>query len=164
MKHLHEIKQKLVKELDEIAERGELSAGSLDTLHKLTDTIKNIDKIEMLEGEGSSHGYRGSYNDGGSYGSYAEDGYSQARRRDSRGRYTSYDGGDWTAEGSYDGGSYADESYDRGYSGRRRHYVRGHYSYAEAKSDITEQLHELMQEANGKEREAIQRCIKMLDD
>lgn len=159
MKHLHEIKQKLVKELDEIAERGELSAGSLDTLHKLTDTIKNIDKIEMLEGGGSSHGYRGSY------GSYAEDGYSQARRRDSRGRYTSYDGGDWTAEGSYDGGSYNDGgSYDRGYSGRRRHYVRGHYSYAEAKSDITEQLHELMQEANGKEREAIQRCIKMLDD
>lgn len=160
MKHLHEIKQKLVKELDEIAERGELSAGSLDTLHKLTDTIKNIDKIEMLEGGGSSHGYRGSYADGGSYG----DGYSQARRRDSRGRYTSYDGGNWTAEGSYDDGSYADEGYDRGYSGRRRHYVRGHYSYAEAKSDITEQLHELMQEANGKEREAIQRCIKMLDD
>jgi hypothetical protein len=160
MKHLHEIKQKLVKELDEIAERGELSAGSLDTLHKLTDTIKNIDKIEMLEGGGGGNGYRGSYADGGSYG----DGYSQARHRDSRGRYTSYDGGNWTAEGSYDGGSYADESYDRGYSGRRRHYVRGHYSYAEAKSDITEQLHELMQEANGKEREAIQRCIKMLDD
>ena len=40
----------------------------------------------MLEGESNSHAYRGSY-DGGSYGSYAEDGYSQARRRDSRGRY-----------------------------------------------------------------------------
>ena len=45
MRGLHEIKEMLCKELEEYARKGELSAGSLDALHKLTDTIKNIDKI-----------------------------------------------------------------------------------------------------------------------
>ena len=46
----------------------------LDRVHKLTDTIKNIHKIESLD-EGSSYGsyrgngsYRGRYDDGNAYG------------------------------------------------------------------------------------------------
>ena len=52
---MHKIKEMLMKELYEYEEKakkingGKLSAGDLETIHKLTDTVKNIDKIEMLE-------------------------------------------------------------------------------------------------------------------
>ena len=40
MKSLYELKEMLCDELEEIVGKGELSAGSLDVVHKLTDTIK----------------------------------------------------------------------------------------------------------------------------
>ena len=59
MKSMYNLRDMLCKELDEIARKGELGAGDLDIAHKLTDTIKNIDKIETLE-EG---GYFSRYHD-----------------------------------------------------------------------------------------------------
>ena len=82
MKSLYELEEMLCDELDEIVGKGELSAGSLDVVHKLTDTIKNIDKIEMLEDDGYSEDYEG----GSSYRR------GRGRKRDSMGRY-SRDGG-----------------------------------------------------------------------
>lgn len=90
MKALYELKDKLQDELDEIARKPEMSAGDLETVHKLTDTIKNIDKICALEeaGDYSEAGDwegRGSYNRGSSYanrgkhyvrGHYSRDSYS----------------------------------------------------------------------------------------
>ena len=58
---MYRLKSMLCDELDEIAGKGELSSGDLETIHKLTDTIKNIDKIEALEGEGYSGGDRMPY-------------------------------------------------------------------------------------------------------
>ena len=46
--YMHELKEKLCEELKEIARKGELGAGDLEIVHKLTDTIKNLDKIEGL--------------------------------------------------------------------------------------------------------------------
>ena len=101
MNSMYELRDMLCEELDKIAKQGELSAGSLDTVHKLTGTIKNIDEIEMLEDEGSSHrssyqgrSYRGSYARGGSYdggGSY-DSGYSGRRTHYVRGHYSRDDG------------------------------------------------------------------------
>jgi hypothetical protein len=71
MKAMHELKEMLCKELDKIAMKGELTAGGLETVHKLTDTIKNIDKIMMLEDDEE---------------------YSERRHRDSMGRYARDDG------------------------------------------------------------------------
>lgn len=51
---LYDLKDMLCAELDEIGKKGEMSAGDLETVHKLTDTIKNIDKIVMLEDDGYS--------------------------------------------------------------------------------------------------------------
>lgn len=86
MEYMDKLRDKLCDELDEIARKGELGAGDLEIVHKLTDTIKNLDKIEMLEEDG---GYsqagdwemegRGSYNRGSSY---------RGRKRDSMGRYS----------------------------------------------------------------------------
>ena len=92
MNELNELKEMLCKELKEYGKKGELTAGSLDVVDKLTHTIKNLDKIiEVYEGGGYSNGYpMYAYREGRSYsdGSY-NDGYgSYARRRDSMGRYS----------------------------------------------------------------------------
>ena len=85
MEYMYELKEKLCDELEEIAKKGELGAGDLEIVHKLTDTIKNLDKIEMLEDSGYSQAGdwemegRGSYNRGSSY---------RGRKRDSMGRYS----------------------------------------------------------------------------
>lgn len=123
MEHLLKLKELLDRELKEISRQGELSAGSLETIHKLTDTIKNIDKICMLEEEGG-------YSQEG--GSSREGGYSGRGRRS----YNSQDGGS-----SYEGGS----SYGGGYSQARRgkHYVRAHYSYDDGKEEMLKDLEEM---------------------
>ena len=97
MEYMYELKEKLCRELDEIARKPEMSAGDLETVHKLTDTIKNIDQIDMLEdGDYSQSGDwegRSSYNRGSSYanrgkhyvrGHYSRDGrmYSRADAKD----------------------------------------------------------------------------------
>mgnify|MGYP006982655053 FL=1 len=86
MKALYELKEKFEMELEELARKGELGAGDLELAHKLTDTIKNIDKICALEDD---EGYiragdweadmRGTYGRGSSY---------RGRKRDSMGRYS----------------------------------------------------------------------------
>ena len=86
MEYMYDLKEKMCRELEEIARKPEMSAGDLEAIHKLTDTIKNIEKIEMLEEDG---GYsragdweadmRGTYGRGSSY---------RGRKRDSMGRYS----------------------------------------------------------------------------
>lgn len=101
MNELYELKEMLMKELKEYGSKGELSAGTLDIVDKLTHTIKNLCKIieEYEEAEYSGNypymSYDGrSYNDGRSYRGSYRDGMSGARgrtnaRRDSMGRYSS---------------------------------------------------------------------------
>ena len=85
MEYMYELKDKLCKELDEIARKDELGAGDLEIIHKLTDTIKNLGKNEMLEDDGYSQAgdweadMRGTYGRGSSY---------RGRKRDSMGRYS----------------------------------------------------------------------------
>lgn len=77
-KAMYELRNMLCEELDELARKGDLGAGDLEIAHKLTDTIKNIDKIEMLEDDGYSQrrysrdgdweaDMRGTYGKGNSY-------------------------------------------------------------------------------------------------
>ena len=85
MEYMYELQDELCKELDEIARTPEMGAGDLEIIHKLTDTIKNLDKIEMLEDGGYSQAgdweadMRGTYGRGSSY---------RGRKRDSMGRYS----------------------------------------------------------------------------
>lgn len=105
MKRLCEI---IEEELHKIAEKG-LNTGNLETAYKLIDMYKDLKNTEYWE-------QKSEY-----YMSMMEDmngGYSEARRRDSRGRYSRDDGRmmpDYNRDASYRGRS--DE-----------HYVRGHYS------------------------------------
>lgn len=135
MKELFGIREMLCDELSEYAGKQEMGTGELDVIHKLTASIKNIDKIEMMEGEGYSRD--GDY----SQRRYSRDGdYSQ--RRYSR--------------DSYGGGS--------SYARRGTHYVRGHYSRDGAKDDMKRQLQEMLDNADDDTiRNAIQRCMDAVE-
>ena len=54
MYDLRNLREMLCKELDEIADKREMSAGDLDAIQKLTSSIKNTYKIEMAEDGGYS--------------------------------------------------------------------------------------------------------------
>lgn len=84
--YMHELKEKLCEELEEIARKPEMSAGDLEAVHKLTDTIKNIDKIEMLE-EDDGYSRTGNW-EADMRGTYARGSSYRGRKRDSMGRYS----------------------------------------------------------------------------
>lgn len=107
MHELYELKDKLMKELEEYGKQ-DLTAGSLEVVDKLSHSIKNICKIIEASEEEEGYSMRGRSYDygmtnggrdrmsrnygGGSYrGSYARGRGSNARR-DSMGRYAR-DGG-----------------------------------------------------------------------
>lgn len=104
MKHLYELRDMLMDELKSLTSKGELTAGSLDTVDKLTHSIKSIDTICAMEEAGD----------------YSYDGmsYADRRTRDNRGRYSS-------DSGSMNNGSYRNYSrrYSRGYSGNDKQEV-----------------------------------------
>ena len=148
MKHLEKLKEALCEELDKFGKSGDITVNSLDKIHRLTDTIKNIDKIMMLE---ESEGYseeRGRTHMGGS--SYDDDiMYSERRgrgrnaKRDSMGRYSS------------EGGSYEGSSYERG--------GQGGYSRDEATDWMMRELGSMMEDADPKQREALKKCMRELE-
>lgn len=132
MRAMHDLKDMLCKEIDKIAKKGELSAGSLETVHKLTDTVKNIDKIMMLEEDGE----------------YSERG----RKRDSMGRYSR--AGEWDMHGRYGGG----HAYDDG--GSSYAMGGGRYSRADGKDKMMHELGELMEDADPEQRRILERAMK----
>lgn len=134
MEYMHELKEKLCDELEEIARKGELGAGDLDIIHKLTDTIKNICKIDMLDDGGYSRDgdwmARGTYDRGHSY---------RGRKRDSMGRY----------------------SRDGRMMPRRDGRM---YSMAEAKEELVDQIEDMMEGANQREKEILRRAMDQLEN
>lgn len=147
MEYMYELKEMLCDELEMIVGKGELSHSSLDMVQKITDTIKNIDKIEMLEGQNP---YGGSYGD--------DDGYSE-RRRYSRDGGNSYHG-----DASYDEGG---DSYRRGRNQMGQYTSRAYRGYSRegGKERMITKLRSMMNTAeNEKEKESIQKCIKSLEN
>ena len=81
----------LSAELEEIARKPEMSAGDLETVHKLTDTIKNIDKICALEEDGGyseAGDWEGDYGRGSSYANRSKHYVRGHYSRDGRGGYS----------------------------------------------------------------------------
>ena len=55
MRYMEELKEMLCDELDKIASKGELTAGTLDTVQKLTHSLKSVETIMAMEGYGDSY-------------------------------------------------------------------------------------------------------------
>ena len=157
MHYMHDLKDLLCAELEDYAEKGKksgkMSMGDLESIHKLTDTVKNILKIDMLEGE-SGYSEDGAYmGEGRIYGTSYDDGmrrgvgYSYAR---GRGRYAKRD-----SMGRY--------SRDDGYMRRDGRSMRDGYSRDEGKAYMMEQLEDMMEDAEKPaEKEALRRCMEAL--
>ena len=142
MEYIEKIKKMLCKELDEYAMKQKLTGGDLDMIWKLTDTVKNLDKIEMLEDGDSYDGYsemREYPYMGGS--SYAR-GRGRYAKRDSMGRYSS------------EGGS----SYDD-YSER----MDRRYSRDDAKDHILNKMGEMMTSADEEQREILKDAMRKIE-
>lgn len=94
MKVLYELKDRLTRELDEIAMQQDITESSLDIIDKLTHSIKSIETIIAMN-EAQRHSFD-NYNSRDRYSSMdsyrSMDGYSERRGRDSMGRYTSREG------------------------------------------------------------------------
>ena len=154
MHYMHDLKDLLCAELEDYAENGKksgkMSMGDLDSIHKLTDTIKNILKIDLLEDE-SGYSEDGAYmGEGRIYGT-SYDGYdrgtSYAR---GRGRYAKRD-----SMGRY--------SRDDGYMRRDVRGMRDGYSRDDGKAYMMEQLEDMMEDAEKPaEKEALRRCMEAL--
>ena len=94
----YELKEMLCRELEEITRKGELTAGSLDTVDKLTHAIKSISTIiAMEEADGESEMYP--YWGGRAY----QGGGRSNQRRDSRGRYSRENRGGYSRDDARDG-------------------------------------------------------------
>ena len=157
MHYMHDLKDLLCAELEDYAEKGKksgkMSMGDLDSIHKLTDTVKNILKIDMLEEE-TGYSEDGAYmGEGRIYGTSYDDGmrrgggYSYAR---GRGRYAKRD-----SMGRY--------SRDDGYTRRDVRNMRDGYSRDEGKAYMMEQLEDMMEDAEKPaEKEALRRCMEAL--
>lgn len=166
IKRLDELKQTLEREIDKIAQTGDLSVNSLEKLHKFTDTYKNLCKIYMMEQEeeegGSSYEGMSSYRRGrgrnarrdsmGRYsreGGYSEEGYSEEGGSSRRGGSSSYEGG---------------SSYERGGRGGRGGSSYEGYSRDGAKDYMIDKIEEMMQEVQSpKEKKALMECMQALE-
>lgn len=161
MEYIKKIKKMLCKELDEYAMKNKITGADLEMIWKLTDTVKNLDKIEMLEEEsegyseargGRGRGGRSSYENGMSYDD--EMMYSGRRgrgtnaKRDSMGRYSS------------EGDSYDDYSEEMSYRGSQG--GRG-YSRNDAKDHMMSKLGGMMEDADPNEREILKDCMRKLE-
>lgn len=148
MEYIEKIKKMLCKELDEYAMKSKLSMADIDVIHKLTDTVKNLDKIEMLEDDGGYSEARGgmhgrSYMHGSSYDDnmmYSERrGRGKNARRDSMGRYSSDMGDDYS------------ERMDR------------RYSRDDAKDHLLDKMGEMMSSADEEQREILKDCMRKIE-
>ena len=144
MEYIEKIKKMLCRELEKFSMKTDLTVSDLERIHKLSDTIKNLDKIKLLseEEEGYSEARSGR---GGSRYSYDDEMmYSERRgrgrnaKRDSMGRYSSE-------------GGYAED------------YRGGMYSYNDAKDHLMSKIGEAMEGADPNEREILKDCKRKLE-
>ena len=163
---MHKIKEMLMNELYEYEEKakkmpnGKISTQELEKIHKLTDTVKNICKIDMLE-DGEGYSEDGHYmGEGRIYGTSYARGRGRNARRDSMGRYSRDDG----YSENYGGGS----SYARGGQGGRGGNRGGSsygMSYDGAKEHLMDKAEEMLEMAQDpKERRAIEKFMRELED
>lgn len=155
MEYIEKIKKMLCKELDEYATKQKLTGGDLDMIWKLTDTVKNLDKIEMLEDDGGYSEARGGRGRSYMHGSSYDDDMMYSERR-GRGRYAKRDSmGRYSSEGgSYEGGSSYDDYSER--TDRR-------YSRDDAKDHMMSKLGSMMEDADPNEREILKDAMRKIE-
>ena len=114
-KAMYDIKEMLCTDLEQYARKGSLTRNDLDTVHMITDTIKNVDKITAMEEEGYSYG-EGNWN---AMGSYSNGMMSENRCSGRRGNYRDNDNGNTNSGRRYMRNNYSNGSEDMDYMENR---------------------------------------------
>lgn len=177
----YKMQENVCKELEKKSEAGIKSTADLDTIWKLAGTYKDLLKIDMLQG-GSEYSHEDGYGMAG--------GYSERRKRDSRGRYSRESGYSREGEGYSRDGNYS-EAYERGSSYRdgrrysndgdmkRDRYVESKHAYRSSKSpeckqrlmntleeymdDFSLQMEEMLRDSDCREeRDTIKRYLEKI--
>lgn len=136
-KSMGNIMDMLCEELEGIAEKGSLSAGDLETLHKLVITKEKLLRIEELE-EDLGYSNNGDWRAEGSYSRYSRgDGYMNGESSDSYGRH-----------------------YVRGHYSRRG----GRYSMSEGKDMMMEEINSMLNDPNmsASDKGVLRKAINLL--
>ena len=145
METLDKAEKMLCKGIDEINQKGELNASSLELLGNATDALKDIYSVKEKMESGSYERYMPIYMD---------EGYSRGRRRDSRGRYMD----DGYMRDGYNREGYNREGYNR-YNAEYGNY----YNYGHTDEEEKEFLRYKMQNAkNEQEREMYRRKLEQM--
>jgi len=146
MEKLYKIKDALMNELDksDTARTGELTGAELGTLHQITDTIKNIDKICMLEEDGG-------YSQAGDWERDGRGTYGRGSSYANRGKH--YVRGHYSRDGGMDGGNYSS-----------RRDSRGRYSRDDGRSEMMEHLEMAMDSATEQDKENIRRFMRQMEN
>lgn len=97
MRTLEKLRDMLCDELDDYAEKKDMSTADLEKVHVITDTIKNIDKICIMDEDGE-YSQAGDWEAMGRINGRYGDGYERGnsyrgRKRDDMGRYSRARGG-----------------------------------------------------------------------
>lgn len=144
MHELYELKDRLMKELEEYGKQ-DLTAGSLEVVDKLSHSIKNICKI--IESYENEEGYSMR---GRSYDNGMNDGTGGMSRR-----------------GSYRGSYRSSYARGRGSNARRdsmgRYARDGGYSRADGVEELVENVREMMQELPQNLQQDAQRFVQKLE-
>lgn len=163
MEDMYRLCQRIVEELDKIAEKG-LTSSNLENAYKLVDMYKDIKNTEYWETKAQYY----MQEMGGEYS-------QRNQRRDSRGRYARNDGGNYTGNVgySYAGNGRAGESYDR-YMDSKRSYRNSHSdgckqrmmdTLDEYMESFAAQIEEMMRDADCREeKETISRYLQKLKE
>ena len=152
MHYIHDLKDLLCAELEDYAEKGKksgkMSAGDIQVIDTVLNSVKNIYKIDKYKEEMEGYSEDGHYmGEGRIYGTSYESGYSER-------------GGSSYARGR---GRYAKRDSMGRYSRDDGMRYRGGYSRDDAKSYMIEQIEEMMEEAEKPaEKEALRRCMDAL--
>lgn len=135
-KEMYEAKEQLCKLLGEVTRTGEIKLGDLEAINYLTNSIKNLMKINEMEEGGYSYGM-GDWN---ANGNYSNRGYSNNM---------GYSNNGYSTNGTYDD------------TNSRMHYVRGHYSRGDM---LTERIEDMMNDSrlNNDEKSTLRRAMDIL--
>lgn len=175
---MYKLLKNITEELEKIAEKG-LSTNNLETTYKLVCMMKDIKNLEYWD---CKEEYYDAMLEGG-----MSDEYSQARKRDSMGRYSRgrYGGSSYDNGSSYRGsrgGNYGRGNYSRGNDSNTYYdYMDSKNSYRSAKDSeckdrmlaaleqhmtaLTEELGEMSRDADCREeRETIKRYMTKLQN
>ena len=147
MHELYELKDKLMKDLEEYSQNGKYSKEDVETIKYMASAVDHLCNIVERAEEEEEYSRRGGM------------GGNRYSREDGQGGGGSYRGGNYRYPRNYGDGSYA-----RGRGRNARRDSMGRYSSAGDPGEMIEQLEELMHDApNEQIKQQIQQVVQQLE-